>query len=175
MYLNAKCNATCTPSDSNKTAFTMEFPTTNASGVYKEWLKKKENKMLLLKLVVAPQASVLWILLLKRHLRRTKVDLKEDAAGSSGSTASGTSRSPQNIEQGIPPADPQAGNASQPSTGGGVGRTDASGKTQAHPAAAAAASQSGTPTYTKETNNSAPTGAQGPGTSDSSAIATAWV
>ncbi|KAF8297056.1 putative mucin-like glycoprotein [Trypanosoma cruzi] len=110
------------------------------------------------------------------------------AAGSSSSAASGASSSAQTIEQRISPADPQAVNTSQLPTGEGVGRTDASGTTQtpsATPASgnggasgaatAGAASQSGKPTYTKEANNSATTGAQGPGTSDSSAIATAWV
>ncbi|EKF28987.1 mucin-like glycoprotein, putative [Trypanosoma cruzi marinkellei] len=55
MYSAAKCNESCTSSNSNKTAFTMEFPTNNESGVYKKWLEEKE-KILLLR--VAPKASV---------------------------------------------------------------------------------------------------------------------
>ncbi|EKF27091.1 mucin-like glycoprotein, putative, partial [Trypanosoma cruzi marinkellei] len=39
MYSAAKCNESCTSSNSNKTAFTMEFPTNNESGVYKKWLE----------------------------------------------------------------------------------------------------------------------------------------
>ncbi|EKF26441.1 mucin-like glycoprotein, putative, partial [Trypanosoma cruzi marinkellei] len=142
MYLNAKCNATCTPSASNKTAFTMEFSTTNASGVYKEWLKKKGEQDATPKAGGSTSGICSLDAPVEKAPKKDESGPKEDAAGSSGSTASGSSRSPQNIEQGIPPADPQTGNASQPSTGGGVGRTNASGKTQAPPATAAAASQS---------------------------------
>ncbi|EKF28978.1 mucin-like glycoprotein, putative, partial [Trypanosoma cruzi marinkellei] len=112
----------------------------------------------------------------------------KQSSGSSSSAASGASSSGQSIGQGTSPADSPAGNASQLPPGEGAGQTDASGTTQtpsATPASgnggassaatAGAASQSGKPTHTQETNNSATTGAQGPGTSDSSAIATAWV
>ncbi|EAN91709.1 mucin-like glycoprotein, putative [Trypanosoma cruzi] len=206
MYSAAKCNESCTSSDSDKTAFTMEFPTNNESGVYKEWEKNKRTN--------PPKDSAVstsGVCPLKTPAERTPVKANGgspeaaaatsaaqvtaveapaagQAAGSSSSAASGASSSAQTIEQRISPADPQAGNTSQLPTGEGVGRTDASGTTQtpsATPASgnggasgaatAGAASQSGKPTYTKEANNSATTGAQGPGTSDSSAIATAWV
>ncbi|EAN91713.1 hypothetical protein Tc00.1047053506799.110 [Trypanosoma cruzi] len=204
MYSAAKCNESCTSSNSDKTAFTMEFPTNNESGVYKKWLEYNKSSN--------PAAvSTSGVCSLKTPAERTpekanggspeaaavtpaaqvtavETPAAGQAAGSSSSAASGTSSSEQTIEQGISPADPQAGNTSQLPTGEGVGRTDASGTTQtpsATPASgnggasgaatAGAASQSGKPTYTKEPNNSATTGAQGPGTSDSSAIATAWV
>ncbi|RNC45614.1 mucin-like glycoprotein [Trypanosoma cruzi] len=204
MYLTAKCNKSCKSAGAGKTAFTMEFPTTKESGVYKKWLEKKTETN-------AAVGSTSGVCQLKTSVERAPEGVNSgtpvaaaaasaaqvtgveapaagQAAGSSSSAASGASSSAQTIEQGISPADPQAGNTSQLPTGEGVGRTDASGTTQtpsATPASgngessgaatAGAASQSGKPTYTKEANNSATTGAQDPGTSDSSAIATAWV
>ncbi|KAF8293020.1 putative mucin-like glycoprotein [Trypanosoma cruzi] len=204
MYFTAKCNASCTSSDSGKTAFTMEYSTTNESGVYKKWLEKKKE-------TDAAAGSTPGVCPLKTSVEKapesvnsgapevaaaasaTQVTAVEapaagQAAGSSSSAASGASSSAKTVEQGTTSADPQPGNTSQLPTGEGVGRTDASGTTQtpsATPASgnggssgaatAGAASQSGNPTHTRETNNSATTGAQGPGTSDSSAIATAWV
>ncbi|EAN97468.1 mucin-like glycoprotein [Trypanosoma cruzi] len=205
MYSTAKCNESCTSSDLNKTAFTMEYSTSNASGVYKKWLEytKSSND--------AAASSTPGVCPLKTTVEGTPEKVNSglheaaaaasaaqvpaveapaagQAAGSSSSAASGAPSSAQTIEQGIAPADPQPGNTSQLPTGEGVGRTDGSGTTQtpsATPASgnggasgaatAGAASQSGNPTYTRETNNSAATGAQDPGTSDSSAIATAWV
>ncbi|KAF8294380.1 putative mucin-like glycoprotein [Trypanosoma cruzi] len=204
MYLTAKCNASCETAGAGKTAFTMEFPTTKESGVYKKWLEKKTE-------TDAAVGSTSGVCQLKTSVEKTPESVNSGTpvaaaaastaqvtavgapaegqdAGSSSSAASGTSSSAQTIEQGISSADPQAGNTSQLPTGEGVGRTDASGTTQtpsATPASgngessgaatAGAASQSGKPTYTKEANNSATTGAQDSGTSDSSAIATAWV
>ncbi|EAN91712.1 mucin-like glycoprotein, putative [Trypanosoma cruzi] len=206
IYSAAKCNESCKSVGVETIAFTMEFPTNNESGVYKEWEKNKRTNPPKDSAVSTPGVCPL-----KTPAERTpekanggspeaaavtpaaqvtavETPAAGQAAGSSSSAASGTSSSAQTIEQGISPADPQAGNNSQLPTGEGVGRTDASGTTQtpsATPASgnggasgaatAGAASQSGKPTYTKEPNNSATTGAQGPGTSDSSAIATAWV
>ncbi|EAN91832.1 mucin-like glycoprotein, putative [Trypanosoma cruzi] len=204
MYSAAKCNEFCTSSDSDAIAFTMEFPTIKEGGVYKKWLKENpETKdaavstpgVCQLKTPAertpvkanggSPEAAAVTP---TAQVTAVEAPAVGQAAGSSSSAASGTSSSAQTIEQRISPADPQAGNTSQLPTGEGVGRTDASGTTQtpsATPASgnggasgaatAGAASQSGKPTYTKEANNSATTGAQGPGTSDSSAIATAWV
>ncbi|RNC41180.1 mucin-like glycoprotein [Trypanosoma cruzi] len=201
MYVAAKCNESCTSSNSDATAFTMEYPTSNASGVYKEWkAKTKENSN------HAAAVSTSGICQLKTTVEGTPEKVNSglheaaaaasaaqvpaveapaagQAAGSSSSAASGASSSAENIEQGISSAGPKPGNTSQLPTGEGVGRTDASGTTQtpsATPAsgnggASGAASQSGNPTYTREANNSATTGAQDPGTSDGSAIATAWV
>ncbi|KAF8294296.1 putative mucin-like glycoprotein [Trypanosoma cruzi] len=204
MYFAAKCNESCKSAGEDKTAFTMEYSTTNASGVYKKWLvyNNSSNSAVVSTSGVCP---------LKTSVERAPESVNSGTpvaaaaastaqvtavgapaegqdAGSSSSAASGTSSSAQTIEQGISSADPQAGNTSQLPTGEGVGRTDASGTTQtpsATPASgngessgaatAGAASQSGKPTYTKEANNSATTGAQDSGTSDSSAIATAWV
>ncbi|KAF5220530.1 hypothetical protein ECC02_006488 [Trypanosoma cruzi] len=204
MYFAAKCNESCKSAGEDKTAFTMEYSTTNASGVYKKWPEKKTE-------TDAAVGSTSGVCQLKTSVEKAPEGVNSgtpvaaaaastaqvtgveapaagQAAGSSSSAASGTSSSAQTIEQGISSADPKAGNTSQLPTGEGVGRTDASGTTQtpsATPASgngessgaatAGAASQSGKPTYTKEANNSATTGAQGPGTSDSSAIATAWV
>ncbi|KAF5222684.1 hypothetical protein ECC02_004261 [Trypanosoma cruzi] len=204
MYLTAKCNESCNSAGEDKTAFTMEYSTTNASGVYKKWMKEKPGTN-------ASAAGTSGVCPLKTSVEKTPESVNSGTpvaaaaastaqvtavgapaegqdAGSSSSAASGTSSSAQTIEQGISSADPQAGNTSQLPTGEGVGRTDASGTTQtpsATPASgnggasgaatAGAASQSGKPTYTKEANNSATTGAQDSGTSDSSAIATAWV
>ncbi|EAN93457.1 mucin-like glycoprotein, putative [Trypanosoma cruzi] len=191
MYLTKKCNASCKSAGEGKTAFTMEFQTTNESGVYKKSLKNKtENN--------APAGSTSGICPLNTSVEKAPESVNSGTpeaaaaasaaqvpavgapaagqdAGSSSSAASGASSSAQTIEQGISSAGPQPGNTSQPPTGEGVGRTDASGTTQTPSATAGAASQSGNPTYTRETNNSAATGAQGPGTSDGSAIATAWV
>ncbi|EAN93456.1 mucin-like glycoprotein, putative [Trypanosoma cruzi] len=204
MYLTEKCNASCNSSVSDKTAFTMEFQTTNESGVYKKSLENKtENNN--------PAGSTSGICPLNTSVEKAPESVNSGTpeaaaaasaaqvpgvgapaagqdASSSSSAASGASSSAQTIEQGISSAGPQPGNTSQPPTGEGVGRTDASGTTQtpsATPASgnggssgaatAGAASQSGNPTYTRETNNSATTGAQGPGTSDGSAIAIAWV
>ncbi|KAF8297183.1 putative mucin-like glycoprotein [Trypanosoma cruzi] len=204
MYSAAKCNESCTSSNSDKTAFTMEFPTNKESGVYKKWLEynKSSNPAAVSTPGVcssktpagrtpvkanggSPEAAAATS---AAQVTAVEAPAAGQAAGSSSSAASGASSSAQTIEQRISPADPQAGNTSQLPTGEGVGRTDASGTTQtpsATPASgnggasgaatAGAASQSGKPTYTKEANNSATTGAQGPGTSDSSAIATAWV
>ncbi|EAN83042.1 mucin-like glycoprotein [Trypanosoma cruzi] len=204
MYLTAKCNASCNSSVSDKTAFTMEFQTTNESGVYKKSLENKKGNN-------NPAGSTSGICPLKTSVEGTPEGVNSGTpvaaaaasaaqvsgvgapaagqdAGSSSSAASGASSSAQTIEQGISSAGPKPGNTSQLPTGEGVGRTDASGTTQTPSATPAsgnggssgaattgAASQSGNPTYTRETNNSAATGAQGPGTSDSSAIATAWV
>ncbi|KAF8292869.1 putative mucin-like glycoprotein [Trypanosoma cruzi] len=204
MYLAAKCNASCTSSDLGKTAFTMEYSTTNESGVYKKWLEKKKETdaaagstpgVCPLKTSVekAPEsvnsgAPEVAAAASAAQLTAVEAPAAGQAAGSSSSAASGASSSAKTVEQGTTSADPQPGNTSQLPTGEGVGRTDASGTTQtpsATPASgnggssgaatAGAASQSGNPTHTRETNNSATTGAQGPGTSDSSAIATAWV
>ncbi|RNC30615.1 mucin-like glycoprotein, partial [Trypanosoma cruzi] len=73
MYLTKKCNASCKSAGEGKTAFTMEFQTTNESGVYKKSLKNKtENN--------APAGSTSGIcplnLLLKRHLRASTVELQ---------------------------------------------------------------------------------------------------
>ncbi|KAF5222838.1 hypothetical protein ECC02_004170 [Trypanosoma cruzi] len=204
MYSAAKCNESCKSVGVETIAFTMEFPTNNESGVYKKWLEynKSSNPAAVSTSGVCPLKTPAEEAPVKANggspeaaaatptaqVTAVEAPAAGQAAGSSSSAASGTSSSAQTIEQRISPADPQAGNTSQLPTGEGVGRTDASGTTQtpsATPASgnggasgaatAGAASQSGKPTYTKEANNSATTGAQGPGTSDSSAIATAWV
>ncbi|RNC43336.1 mucin-like glycoprotein [Trypanosoma cruzi] len=204
MYSAAKCNESCNSSNSDATAFTKEYSTSNASGVYKEWLEYNKSSnpaagstpgVCPLKTSVEkapekangePQEAA--AVTSAAQVTAVETPAAGQAAGSSSSAASGAPSSAQTIEQGIAPADPQPGNTSQLPTGEGVGRTDASGTTQtpsATPASgnggasgaatAGAASQSGNPTYTREANNSATTGAQDPGTSDSSAIATAWV
>ncbi|KAF8287224.1 putative mucin-like glycoprotein [Trypanosoma cruzi] len=203
MYSAAKCNESCASSNLDATAFTMEYSTNKESGVYKKWLEhnKSSNPASSTsgvcplntpveeapeKVDGGPQEAA--AVTLAAQLTAVEAPAAGQAAGSSSSAASGASSSAQTIEQGITPADPQAGSTSQLPTGEGVGRTDASGTAQtpsATPASgnggasgaatAGAASQSGNPTRTREANNSAATGAQDPGTSDSSAIATAWV
>ncbi|RNC59416.1 mucin-like glycoprotein [Trypanosoma cruzi] len=204
MYSAAKCNESCKSAGVETIAFTMEYLTDKESGVYKKWLEynKSSNSAAVSNPGVCPLKTPAEEAPVKANggspeaaaaastaqVTAVETPAAGQAAGSSSSAASGASSSAQTIEQGISPADPQAGNTSQLPTGEGVGRTDASGTTQtpsATPASgnggasgaatAGAASQSGKPTYTKEANNSATTGAQGPGTSDSSAIATAWV
>ncbi|KAF5222839.1 hypothetical protein ECC02_004171 [Trypanosoma cruzi] len=204
MYSAAKCNESCKSVGVETIAFTMEFLTDNESGVYKKWLEynNSSNPAAVSTSGVCPLKTPAEEAPVKANggspeaaaaastaqVTAVEAPAAGQAAGSSSSAASGTSSSAQTIEQRISPADPQAGNTSQLPTGEGVGRTDASGTTQtpsATPASgnggasgaatAGASSQSGKPTYTKEANNSATTGAQGPGTSDSSAIATAWV
>ncbi|KAF8297299.1 putative mucin-like glycoprotein [Trypanosoma cruzi] len=204
IYSAAKCNESCKSVGVETIAFTMEYLTNKESGVYKKWLEynKSSNPAAVSTSGVCPLKTPAEEAPVKANggspeaaavtptaqVTAVETPAAGQAAGSSSSAASGTSSSEQTIEQGISPADPQAGNTSQLPTGEGVGRTDASGTTQtpsATPASgnggasgaatAGAASQSGKPTYTKEPNNSATTGAQGPGTSDSSAIATAWV
>ncbi|PBJ77844.1 mucin-like glycoprotein [Trypanosoma cruzi cruzi] len=203
VYSAAKCNESCTSSNSDATAFTMEYSTIKESDVYKKWLEYNKSSISAastsgvcpLKTTVerapekvdgGPQEAA--AVTLAAELTAMEAPAAGQAAGSSSSAASGASSSAQTIEQGITSADPQAGSTSQLPTGEGVGRTDASGTAQtpsATPASgnggasgaatAGAASQSGNPTHTREANNSAATGAQDPGTSDSSAIATAWV
>ncbi|PBJ77897.1 mucin-like glycoprotein [Trypanosoma cruzi cruzi] len=204
MYSAAKCNESCTSAAVDATAFTMEYSTNKESGVYKKWLEynKSSNPAASSTPGVCPLNTPVErasgsinsgpqeaaAVTLAAELTAVEAPAAGQAAGSSSSAASGASSSAQTIEQGITPADPQAGSTSQLPTGEGVGRTDASGTTRtpsATPASgnggasgaatAGAASQSGNPTRTRETNNSAATGAQDPGTSDSSAIATAWV
>ncbi|RNC37948.1 mucin-like glycoprotein [Trypanosoma cruzi] len=206
MYSAAKCNESCASSNSDTTAFTMEYSTIKESGVYK-WLEynKPSNPpkdttsstsgVCPLKTTVEEasekvdgESQETAAVTLAAQVTAMEAPAAGQAAGSSSSAASGASSSAQTIEQGITPADPQAGSTSQLPTGEGVGRTDASGTAQtpsATPASgnggasgaatAGAASQSGNPTHTREANNSAATGARDPGTSDSSAIATAWV
>ncbi|EKF39577.1 mucin-like glycoprotein, putative, partial [Trypanosoma cruzi marinkellei] len=147
MYSAAKCNESCTSSDSNKTAFTMEFPTNNESGVYKKWLKEKEEN-------TAAASSTQGVCPLKTSVEKAPKEVDSgspeataaaaptaqvtaagppaevQAAGSSSSAASGASSSGQSIGQGTSPADSPAGNTSQLPPGGGAGRTDASGTTQ---------------------------------------------
>ncbi|PBJ77895.1 mucin-like glycoprotein [Trypanosoma cruzi cruzi] len=203
VYSAAKCNESCTSSNSDATAFTMEYSTIKESGVYKKWLEHNKTSISAAstsgvcplntpveeapeKVDGGPQEAA--AVTSAAQVTAMEAPAAGQAAGSSSSAASGASSSAQTIEQGITPADPQAGSTSQLPTGEGVGRTDASGTTRtpsATPASgnggasgaatAGAASQSGNPTRTRETNNSAATGAQDPGTSDSSAIATAWV
>ncbi|PBJ76476.1 mucin-like glycoprotein [Trypanosoma cruzi cruzi] len=204
MYVAAKCNESCKSAGADNPAFTMEYSTNKESGVYKKWLEynKSSNDAAASTSGVCPlntpveeapekvdggpqEAAAVTS---AAELTAVEAPAAGQAAGSSSSAASGASSSAQTIEQGITPADPQAGSTSQLPTGEGVGRTDASGTAQtpsATPASgnggasgaatAGAASQSGNPTRTRETNNSAATGARDPGTSDSSAIATAWV
>ncbi|KAF8287286.1 putative mucin-like glycoprotein [Trypanosoma cruzi] len=204
MYSAAKCNESCASSNSDATAFTMEYSTNKGSGVYKKWLEYNKSSndaaastsgVCPLKTPVeeapekvdgGPQEAA--AVTLAAELTAVEAPAAGQAAGGSSSAASGASSSAQTIEQGITSADPQSGSTSQLPTGEGVGRTDASGTAQtpsATPASgnggasgaatAGAASQSGNPAHTRETNNSAATGARDPGTSDSSAIATAWV
>ncbi|EKF98448.1 mucin-like glycoprotein, putative, partial [Trypanosoma cruzi] len=207
MYSAAKCNESCTPPNSDATAFTLEYPTSKESGVYKKWLEynkssnpPKDTTSSTLgvcplntpveraseKVDGGPQEAA--AVTLAAQVTAVEAPAAGQAAGGSSSAASGASSSAQTIEQGITSAYPQAGSTSQLPTGEGVGRTDASGTAQtpsATPASgnggasgaatAGAASQSGNPTRTREANNSAATGARDPGTSDSSAIATAWV
>ncbi|KAF8287275.1 putative mucin-like glycoprotein [Trypanosoma cruzi] len=203
MYSAAKCNESCKSAAVETIAFTMEYSTNKESGVYKKWLEynKSSNPAsstsgvcpLNTPVEEAPEkvdgeSQETAAVTLAAELTAVEAPAAGQAAGSSSSAASGASSSAQTIEQGITSADPQAGSTSQLPTGEGVGRTDASGTAQtpsATPASgnggasgaatAGAASQSGNPTHTREANNSAATGARDPGTSDSSAIATAWV
>ncbi|PBJ78193.1 mucin-like glycoprotein [Trypanosoma cruzi cruzi] len=203
MYVAAKCNESCNSAGADNPAFTMEYLTNKESGVYKKWLEynKSSNPAASTSGVCqlntpverasgsinsGPQEAA--AVTSAAELTAVEAPAAGQAAGGSSSAASGASSSAQTIEQGITSADPQAGSTSQLPTGEGVGRTDASGTAQtpsATPASgnggasgaatAGAASQSGNPTHTREANNSAATGARDPGTSDSSAIATAWV
>ncbi|PBJ78208.1 mucin-like glycoprotein [Trypanosoma cruzi cruzi] len=207
VYSAAKCNESCTSSNSDATAFTMEYSTSKESGVYKKWLEYNKSSnppkdttssnpgVCPLKTTVEEasekvdgESQETAAVTLAAELTAVEAPAAGQAAGGSSSAASGASSSAQTIEQGITSAYPQAGSTSQLPTGEGVGRTDASGTAQtpsATPASgnggasgaatAGAASQSGNPTHTREANNSAATGARDPGTSDSSAIATAWV
>ncbi|EKF98814.1 mucin-like glycoprotein, putative, partial [Trypanosoma cruzi] len=43
MYSAAKCNESCTPPNSDATAFTLEYPTSKESGVYKKWLEYNKS------------------------------------------------------------------------------------------------------------------------------------
>ncbi|EKF99435.1 mucin-like glycoprotein, putative, partial [Trypanosoma cruzi] len=178
MYSTAKCNESCTSSNSDATAFTMEYSTIKESGVYKKWLEYNKSSnpaastsgVCQLKTTVeeapekfdsGPQEAA--AVTLAAQVTAVEAPAAGQAAGSSSSAASGASSSAQTIEQGITPADPQAGSTSQLPTGEGVGRTDASGTAQtpsATPASgnggasgaatAGAASQSGNPTHTRE-------------------------
>ncbi|EKF28901.1 mucin-like glycoprotein, putative, partial [Trypanosoma cruzi marinkellei] len=182
MYLTEKCNESCTSSNLNTTAFTMEYSTNNESGVYKKWLKYNKTSQNPSK---SAAGSASGVCPLRTSVEKASKDVdgrspeataaaasaaqvtaEGQSAGSSSSAASGASSSGQSIGQGTSPADSPAGNASQLPPGGGVGLTDASGTTQtpsATPASgnggassaatAAAASQSGKPTHTQETNN----------------------
>ncbi|PBJ78195.1 mucin-like glycoprotein [Trypanosoma cruzi cruzi] len=203
MYVAEKCNESCKSDAVETIAFTMEYLTNKESGVYKKWLEynKSSNPAASTSGVCqlntpveeasgsinsGPQEAA--AVTLAAQVTAVEAPAAGQAAGGSSSAASGASSSAQTIEQGITSAYPQAGSTSQLPTGEGVGRTDASGTAQtpsATPASgnggasgaatAGAASQSGNPTHTREANNSAATGARDPGTSDSSAIATAWV
>ncbi|EKG00119.1 mucin-like glycoprotein, putative, partial [Trypanosoma cruzi] len=147
MYSAAKCNESCASSNSDATAFTMEYSTNKESGVYKEWEKNTRTnppkdttstsgvcplntpvEEAPEKVDSGPQEAA--AVTSAAELTAVEAPAAGQAAGSSSSAASGASSSAQTIEQGITSADPQAGSTSQLPTGEGVGRTDASGTAQ---------------------------------------------